>query len=480
MKNFVDKVREKMIEDVPSPRIPIWLQLSLATMLVLALTIGVLSYVIMKRQKERVLDHIIKLGTVSLNYVASNAKIPLLTDDTLGLNTLINDVVSVEGNYYALIVNNDGVIKAHTDQNKIEKPFTPFGSTANATRQGDVTSLHYTLPNGVRILDLSMPIFFQKKKLGIVHIGLSADFIQNLFISEQGFLIYATLDIIFLGMLVAVFISRRFSRPLSTLVWATTQIAKGNYDCKVELKRNDELGTLADAFNRMGMELLRQSMMKESFGKYVGPEVLNMILQSPGNAWLKGRKDKASILFADIRGFSGYAETTEPEVVVKGLNDFFAIASRVIMEQGGYIDKFIGDSVMAVFGVPVSQPDHHKRCVQAAIFMQQELSEAARNGNPLLASIGIGIASGVVVAGNIGSPLKMEYTVIGDCVNVASYLCNCAESAEIIIDGYTKERLENDFEIISLSPQKIKGRKGIVHIYRVLGLKGIMPAIPSS
>jgi adenylate cyclase len=272
-------------------------------------------------------------------------------------------------------------------------------------------------------------------------------------------------------MLVAVFISLRFSKPFSTLVQATDQIAMGNYDFKVRLKRNDELGTLADAFNRMGTELFRQSMMKESFGKYVGPEVLNMILENPEHAWLKGQKKEASVLFADIRGFTGYSETTEPEEVVKGLNDFFAIASRIIMEQGGYIDKFIGDAVLAVFGVPVHQQNPQKRCVRAALSIQQELSQATSHGNSLLDSIGIGIASGIVVAGNIGSPLKMEYTVIGDCVNVASYLCNLAGSAEIIIDGDTREVLRDSLEVTTLIPQKIKGRKGLVSIHRVVGFK---------
>jgi adenylate cyclase len=477
MRDFVNRMRATMVDVVSSPRIPIWLQLSLATMLVLALSIGILSYVIMARQKDNLRDHIIKLGTVSLNHVGSNAKVPLLTDDPLALNTLINNVSSVDGHYYAFIVNNDGIIKAHTDRTKIDTPFIPFIATEKIARQGDVTYFNYTLPNGVPILNLSTPIVFQNKKLGEVNVGLSVDFIQNLFIDEQAFLIYATLNIIFLGMLVAVFISRRFSKPLTTLVEATTQIAQGNYDFKVTLKRNDELGTLAEAFNRMGTELFRQSMMKESFGKYVGPEVLNMILESPEHAWLKGRKNKASILFADIRGFTGYVETTEPEEVVKGLNDFFTIASRVVMEQGGYIDKFIGDSVLAVFGIPAHQQNHQKRCVQAAIFMQQELSRAARNGNPLLHSIGIGIASGVVVAGNIGSPLRMEYTVIGDCVNVASYLCSFAESSEIIIDGYTEEKLEDGVEVTPLVSQQIKGRKGLVRVYRVLGFKETHPII---
>lgn len=471
MRNLVTNIRGSVIEEVPPPRIPIWLQLSVATMMVLAVSIGILSYVIMQRQKDNLYDHTIKLGTVSLNYVADNAKVPLLTDDTLALSTLINNVASVDGHFYAFIIDNNEVIKAHTDHEKIDKPFEPFENVDKKFKKGTVTYFNYALTGDTRVLNLSMPILFQEKKLGEVHVGLSVDFIQNLFIDERAFLLYATLVIISLSMVVAVIFSLRFSKPLTALVDATSQIAKGNYGFKVDLKRNDELGTLGDAFNRMGTELFRQSLMRESFGKYVGPEVLDMIMKSPGQAWLKGRKSEASILFADIRGFTAYSEEKEPEEVVERLNEFFAIATEVILEHGGYIDKFIGDSVLAVFGVPVYQLDHRERCIKAAVDMQQALSQAAQNGNTFLNSIGIGIASGVVVAGNIGSQVKMEYTVIGDSVNVASFMNSLAGAGEIIVGSNTGKNLGNFIEVETLEPQKVKEREGLVNVFRVIGIK---------
>lgn len=471
IRDLVRKIRGTLTEDIPHPRIPIWLQLSVATMFILAVSISVLSYVIMERQRDKLYDHTVKLGMVSLNYFGNNAKIPLLTDDILELNTLINNAATVEGHFYAFIVDNKQIIKAHTDHEQIDKPFTPFQNVENTFKKGVVTYFNYTLPGNTHVLNLSMPIIFKEKQLGEVHVGLSIDFIRKLFLNERTFLVYSTLIIIFLGMALAVIFSLRFSRPVSTLVRATTEITKGNYDFKVDLHRNDELGTLGKAFNRMGTELFRQSLMKESFGKYVGSEVLDMILRSPGKAWLKGRKNEASILFADIRGFTAYSESKEPEEVVEKLNEFFAIATDVILKHGGYIDKFIGDSVLGVFGVPVYQKDHTERCVRAAVDMQQELSRASKTKNSLLSSVGIGITSGVVVAGNIGSQVKMEYTVIGDSVNVASFLNNMAGAGEIIAGSGMEKNFGHFIEVEPLEPLKIKGREELVDVFRVIGLK---------
>lgn len=472
MRILVGKIRENLPEEVPAPRIPIWFQLSVATMIVLAVSISVLSYVFMERQREQLYNQTVKLGTVSLNYIADNAKVPLLNDDTLSLNTLINNVASVEGHYYAFILNNKGIIKAHTDHSRIDNPFTPFAAAESQFSKGQVSYFNYSLPGKGHVLNLSMPIVFQAKKLGEVHVGLSIDFIHNLFVSERAFLACVALAIIFLGMVVAVLFSLRFSRPVSTLVEATSEIARGNYNFKVDLRRNDELGTLGEAFNRMGNELYRQSVMRESFGKYVGPEVLDMIMKNPAESWLKGRKNQASVLFADIRGFTAYSEGREPEEVVEKLNQFFSIATEVILEHGGYIDKFIGDSVLAVFGVPVYRQNHTRRCVMAAMDMQERLSRACRqDGNPLLDRVGIGIVSGVVVAGNIGSQVKMEYTVIGDSVNVASYLCNLAGPGEVVIGGSGEKELADFIDVEPMAPQKIKGREELVLAYRLAGTR---------
>ncbi len=458
--------------DLPSTRIPIWLQLSVATMFILAVSTAILSYFVMERQKDKLYEQTIKLGMVGLNYFSSNAKIPMLNDDILELNTLINNAQTVDGHYYAFIIDNDQVIRAHTNHDKIDQHFEAFRNVEKISHRDKITYFQYTREDGERVLNLSSPIVFKDTKLGEVHVGLSIDFIQQLLLHERAVMAFSTLLIILVGMIGAVLFSLRFSKPISNLVRATSEISKGNYNHKVQIKRNDELGTLGGAFNRMGGELYRQSLVRETFGKYVGSDVLSLIEESPDKGWLKGRKTEASILFADIRGFTGYSELREPEEVVEQLNEFFAIATEIVMKHNGYVDKFIGDSLLAVFGAPVCDEYHSENCLRAAMDIQQELlKRAEQTNNALLGRVGIGIASGVVVAGNIGSQVKTEYTVIGDCVNVASYLNTLAGSGEIVIGNGVSKKLLHLVDVVQLPSQKVKGREEMVNVYKVVRVK---------
>ena len=154
------------------------------------------------------------------------------------------------------------------------------------------------------------------------------------------------------------------------------------------------------------------------------------------------------------------------------MNEYLGIATELILEFGGYVDKFIGDAVLGVFGVPIFHADHAERALKAAVAMQKKLlQKAAGNGNPLLSRIGIGINAGVVVSGNLGSQVKMEYTVIGDSVNVASRLNSLAGSGEIIISKSIYEATKNIISVKPLPLQKLKGRSEPVEVFQVLEIK---------
>jgi adenylate cyclase len=196
-----------------------------------------------------------------------------------------------------------------------------------------------------------------------------------------------------------------------------------------------------------------------------------MIMASPESAWLKSRLCEASVLFADIRGFTAYSEGKDPEKLVEELNDYFEIATRVIIENGGYVDKFIGDAVLGVFGVPVYRSDHRTRAVMAAVEIQRYLNESSRAQGDLLRSVGISVHSGVIVAGNIGSASKMEYTVIGDAVNVASRLNAIAGPGMTIISKAVYEGVQGLTKVEALPAQFIKGRTEPVEAYQVLALR---------
>jgi adenylate cyclase len=471
IKGLVKDKRGNFVEGLPPPRIPIWLQFFAATMFIIITTIFVMSFAMLSQQKQRLYRQTVTIGKISLNYFSSNAPVPLLEDNILRLNTLIKNATAVEGLVYAMIVDRNQIIKAHTDISKIGETFEPFPHMEDMIKEQDVTYFNYHLTSGEHILNLTRPVLFKNKKLGQVHVGVSMDFIENLIHKARLTILAITFFIILLGSAIAVWIGFHFSRPISNLVKAIGEIGSGNYRHKIILARNDELGSLATAFNRMGDELWKNSLMQKSFGKYIGAEVLEMIMADPESDWLKGHRNQATIVFTDIRGFTSYSKLKEPEEIVENLNEYFEIATQAIQDYGGYVDKFIGDAVLGVFGVPVYYKDHVERGVRAAIDMQKKFMNKPNNGNSLLKSVGIGINTGIVVSGNIGSQDKMEYTVIGDAVNLAAHLNRIAKPGEIIITKNIYENLEHKITVKPLSPQHIKGKTKPVETFKLLGIK---------
>lgn len=454
------------------PRIPIRVKLSIAITFIIWLTILILSFVTLARQRDQLYLQTVRMGQVSLSYFENNARIPLLNDDILRLNTLIKEAASVEGLLYAIIVDRQQVIKAHTDNDKIGTTLQPFEKVKGMRKDQNIDYFNYTLPSGTHVLNLSKTIAFKDKPLGVVHVGISLDFIKNLIRKETVTILLMSLFIILLGISIAVLLGISFSRPISKLVLATKEIGKGNFQYRIDMIRKDEFGDLATAFNFMADELVKKLLIQKSFGRYVSPEVLDMILSNPEDSWLKGTRSEASILFTDVRGFTAYSETTNPEEVVEALNEYFGIATQFILEYGGYVDKFIGDAVLGVFGVPIPHTDHAERAVKAAVAMQKELQErASQKKNPLLSRIGIGMNTGVVVSGNLGSQVKMEYTVVGDSVNIASRLNGIAGPGEIIISKDIYRLTKDMVSVNPLPPQRIKGKSEPVEVFQVLGIK---------
>jgi adenylate cyclase len=463
--------RGTLAERLPVPVIPIWLKLCVGALLIVIVTIVVLSTLIINKQKDRFFDQTVTVGTVSLNYFVNNARIPLIDDDILSLNTLIKEATDTEGLRYAMVTNTHGLIRAHTDVDRIGTELAVPSPTAPLATRGDISYFSFVTGSGEQILNLTREVVFQDKILGTVHVGVSLDFIERLVDKEKGSIIYMTIVMMTVGLAIAVYLGLRFSQPISQLVAATEAIGKGDYRYRVELNRRDELGNLATAFNRMGEELLRHTQTRQSFGKYVGEDVLEMILADPEKMWLKGHKNDATILFADIRGFTAYAEDREPEAVVDMLNTYFEIATRAIMDYGGYVDKFIGDCVMGVFGVPVFRKDHVERAVRSALDLMDQLNRSSLHGNPLLSSVGIGIHSGPIVSGNIGSQVKMEYTVIGDTVNLASRLSELANPGEILVSDTVYDHLRALISVQSAGTRTIKGKITPVETWRVTSIE---------
>lgn len=468
-----DRIKRKPLSwrhRISNLRMPISVKFAVAITFTIWLTVLVLSFVILQRQKEVLYQQTLKVGKISLRFFTNNARIPLVNDDTLKLNTLIKEATSVEGLLYAIIVDREQVIKAHTDPDQIGSTLPPLENTQGKTTEDSITYYNYQSPAGMNILNVSQPVTFMDKVLGAVNVGVSLDFIREQTRKATKSLIILSLLIITLGISTAIFFGIGFSRPIYQLVLAAKEIASGNYEFKIDMVRRDELGDLASAFNYMSHELWKKFLITKSFGQYVSPEVLNIILANPEESWLQGSQTEATILFADVRGFTRFAEKRKPEEVVESLNEYFRIVTRHILEHGGYIDKFVGDAVLGVFCIPIFEEDHAERAVRAAMGMQQELISRDSSRNPLLARIGIGINSGTLVAGNLGSDTKIEYTVIGDTVNIASRITDIAGPGKVLISKNTLDLVTDLVTTEKMPSQKVKGKSEPVEVYQVLGI----------
>jgi class 3 adenylate cyclase len=173
-----------------------------------------------------------------------------------------------------------------------------------------------------------------------------------------------------------------------------------------------------------------------------------------------------------VRGFSTLAEGTSPEALVKILNYHFDLASKVILDEEGTLDKFMGDAIMAFFNAPLNQPDHGLRAARAALAMQRVLAdEHARLPPGAQLSFGVGIATGDAVVGNIGSSQLMNYTIIGDCVNLARRLQENARGGQILVDGWTYQRMQAQIVARSLGDMQVKGRSGPLPVFELIALK---------
>ncbi len=278
------------------------------------------------------------------------------------------------------------------------------------------------------------------------------------------------------GMILSVLISSSVAKPLLDLRDAMGKVHEGNLDMRAPVLSVDELGQLALRFNEMAGGLKEKEFIKDTFGRYVSRQVMDEILN--GNVVLGGEKRIVTILFSDIRDFTRISENLAPEEVIVILNEYLRAMVDVILSHGGVPDKFLGDGIMAIFGAPLAYGDDAERAVRTALAMREKLNELnerrASKGKEAF-RIGIGIHTGEVVVGNIGHIEKMEYTAIGDTVNVTSRIESLTKEikCDILVSESTYEYLPEIFDVNRHGPFELKGRTSLITVYEVIKEKDL-------
>jgi len=278
--------------------------------------------------------------------------------------------------------------------------------------------------------------------------------------NTQASIIVGLVTIILVTLLLRVFMRATVLKPLDIIGGVADKIGEGDLSVHAQVKSQDEIGVLAQRINKM----IKGLQERLHLTKFVSDEALTAVEEADleGLA-LGGERKEATVLFSDIRGFTSMSEKMEPEDVVNLLNTYFDKQTEVVQNTGGDIDKFVGDELMAVF----KGKQMANQAVDCAVKIQKEVQKLNNELGKKI-GIGIGINTGSMVMGAMGSKERMDFTVIGDNVNLGARLCSAAAAGEVIISESTKKLLEEDnFQLTKLNPIIVKGKEKPIQIYRV-------------
>lgn len=292
----------------------------------------------------------------------------------------------------------------------------------------------------------------------------------------QDKILVAGIAILMVGLLFSIFFSKRIARPLGLLLQGTKGVIDDNFDFEIKHTSSDEVGELSKAFNHMLKGLREKKYIQETFGKYVHPSIVADILSNPDKIQPGGKRNYQTVLFCDVANFTSFSETMAPEDLIKLLNEYLGAMTEEISNHNGILDKYIGDAIMAFWGPPFTPGNHSLQACQAALNMQSILGtlrpQWLSKGLPEI-KMRVGIATGHMIVGNIGSEKNLEYTCIGDTVNYSSRLegINKVYGTDIIIDIFTKKNVEHDLLLRELDTIQVKGRTQGSQIFEVLSEK---------
>ncbi len=314
---------------------------------------------------------------------------------------------------------------------------------------------------------------------GVVYLGISQSIVKRAVALAISKLVMVALLGLALGVAISLVFSTSIVRPIRLLQQGALAVGAGKFDMPVAVKRKDELGELAGAFNEMTKGLAERELIRGAFGAYVSGDVLDDILANPeAMKSIGGVKRTISMIFTDVRGFTAMSSKLEAEQVVTIINEYLDAQAKLVRKHKGHLDKYVGDAVRAVFGVPDERADDAERAVRCAweikLAVAHIVAERGTRGEPN-PKIGIGVDTGTVVAGNIGAAgAKLEYTVIGDPVGTSERCMDAARDpdavgGQVVLTEHTYDLVAHLVEVREMPPLEEHGHT--VKLYEMIGLK---------
>ncbi len=398
-------------------------------------------------------------------------------------------IIENEGIYEAVIVYKDGLIKAHSLGSEMAgKAWSEIDAkrryVKEATEESPYRVYEYETFDSnqkrqvQRLFDIRQDIETTKldgsvEILGQVHLGMSENLVRNRVFGVTMKLVSIAFAAVLLGLIFTGLVVKFMTAPIGRLQAGVRAIVGGDFDTRVKVASRDELGELTQSFNEMAVSLSQNAMLKGAFTRYVSDAALKMVLADPGGTGIHSRRTLATIFTSDVRGFTSMSETLQPEQVVQVINTYLSLQTEIILKHGGVVDKFIGDATIGVWGKEETRGDDAIRAVRAAVECQASidaLNKEREARGDVAKLIGIGVNTGEIVAGNMGSSKKMEYTCTGEHVIFSDQICAECPGGKVWISESTYA-LVSDQVIVEKASIAAKGHGGDILVYQVNGFK---------
>ncbi|MFK5913489.1 MAG: adenylate/guanylate cyclase domain-containing protein [Woeseiaceae bacterium] len=428
------------VEHLVPKHFPIAYKLAIIMTLLISSSMVLLGIVIVNNQTQLLHKQMNHFADTVVEQLADNSKELVMSDDILSLMVVISNLGAQSNILGAVIYADDGHVLASSGiipTQEIHRLYNRAEENSNKKNHFLINwKTNTTSGQAVSATSYVTPIKFQNIVAGHALITFSSEEIEQTIFEMVQAIVVATIIMILLGVFVSLHTGRRISKPLHSIMNASEQISKGNYQYQIKERRNDELGNLTEALNRMANGLLEKTQVENAFSRYVSKNIAKEIMSNLEHIQLGGTHVEGSVIFADIVGFTTLSENHSAETISAVLNDYFSYISLASKMYLGTIDKFMGDCAMIVFGVPEEDKLHKLHAVYCAVMIQKLLERVnviRKQNKQVAVSFRIGINSGSMLAGNLGSTERMQYTVVGESVNLASRLQHVADKDQIII-----------------------------------------------
>ena len=449
-------------------RLPIVAKWSLAIGTLVAVVMGLLSWVLINQQTSTFMQQTEAFGRILVEQLAHSASEPVMAEDHFILTGLVNRQIENTQVLGALIRQGDNaLIKVG-----VTPPIAQQNQMLQAGSEQVIWSWHDEAGKEHKVITFITPIQFKDVTPGHALITLSSSQIDQQQRKAMLALAYTTLGLILLGIAMAYALSRRLSRPIQALAQAGETISRGEAIESLDHRRCDEIGRIINSFNQMGEEMRERGRVERALASYISPHAVPRVLANLEQPAEAGEQLFGSILFCDIVGYTQLTEGMSPKMVAKMLNEYLGYIALAGHSCQGMVDKFIGDCVMIVFGAPECDQQHALHAVTCGVMIQgvvQQINQRRQRKKLQPLHFRVGINSGEMMAGNIGTQERMQYTVVGDTVNLGARLCSIAAPGGIMIGSNTAAQPEVAEKVIlqQLSSVRVKGRNQPITPYLV-------------